>query len=154
MAVAPGRNMTDTKIARLLGTSPNTVRNYRKLYNVKRQYTAIVDNALDRHIRKFKRSRPNAGIRYTIGYLRVHDVHVQRRRVIHSLRRVDEIGQVLRDHHRIIRRRYTVLRPNYLWHCDDHHKLIRWGIVIHGFIDGFGRTVRFVDLSIYITRLT
>ncbi|ESK81644.1 hypothetical protein Moror_3251 [Moniliophthora roreri MCA 2997] len=28
-----------------------------------------------------------------------------------------------------------------MWHLDGHHKLIRWGIVIHGIIDGFCRTV-------------
>ncbi|ESK83118.1 hypothetical protein Moror_6050 [Moniliophthora roreri MCA 2997] len=28
-----------------------------------------------------------------------------------------------------------------MWHIDRHHKLIRWGFVIHGIIDGFCRTV-------------
>ncbi|KAJ7927346.1 hypothetical protein B0H13DRAFT_1598765, partial [Mycena leptocephala] len=47
----------------------------------------------------------------------------------------------LRTHLAIRRRRYKVPRPNYLWHCDGYHKLIWWGIVIHGFIDGYCRTV-------------
>jgi hypothetical protein len=29
------------------------------------------------------------------------------------------------------------IRPNSLWHLDGHHKLIMWGIVIHGVIDGY-----------------
>ncbi|KAI6006192.1 hypothetical protein F5J12DRAFT_721182, partial [Pisolithus orientalis] len=33
--------------------------------------------------------------------------------------------------------KYHVKWPNALWHMDGHHKLIQWGIVIHGFIDGF-----------------
>jgi hypothetical protein len=28
-----------------------------------------------------------------------------------------------------------------MWHLDGHHKLIRWGIVIHGFVDGYSRLV-------------
>ncbi|KAI0087666.1 hypothetical protein BDY19DRAFT_892184, partial [Irpex rosettiformis] len=30
-------------------------------------------------------------------------------------------------------------------HCDGHHKLIWWGIVLHGFIDGYCHTVRHYD---------
>ncbi len=26
-----------------------------------------------------------------------------------------------------------------LWHIDGHHSLIRWGLVVHGGIDGFSR---------------
>ncbi|KAI9452574.1 hypothetical protein HD554DRAFT_2005831, partial [Boletus coccyginus] len=61
---------------------------------------------------------------------------VQYRRILQSLRRVDRIGQVLRNRQVKRRRKYYVKRPNALWHIDGHHKLIRWGIVIHGIIDG------------------
>ncbi|KAJ6457505.1 hypothetical protein C8R47DRAFT_925957, partial [Mycena vitilis] len=60
---------------------------------------------------------------------------VQKERVRKSLARVDGLGQLHRKK-KIERRVYSVPRPNYLWHCDGHHKLIWWGIVIHGFIDG------------------
>ncbi|KIJ99156.1 hypothetical protein K443DRAFT_62827, partial [Laccaria amethystina LaAM-08-1] len=36
-------------------------------------------------------------------------------------------------------KRYHVPRPNSLWHIDGHHKLIVWGIVIHGIADGYSR---------------
>ncbi|KAG1855690.1 hypothetical protein DFJ58DRAFT_645725, partial [Suillus subalutaceus] len=61
---------------------------------------------------------------------------VQHRRVVESLRRVDGLGQVLRDRQVKRRRKYHVKRPNALWHVDGHHKLIQWGIVIHGFMTG------------------
>ncbi|KAJ7823160.1 hypothetical protein B0H14DRAFT_2166741, partial [Mycena olivaceomarginata] len=61
---------------------------------------------------------------------------VQKERVRQSLRRVDRLGQVLRKQ-RITRRQYYSPRPNSVWHMDGHHKLIHWGIVIHGFVDGF-----------------
>ncbi|KAG1886057.1 hypothetical protein F4604DRAFT_1572383, partial [Suillus subluteus] len=68
-------------------------------------------------------------------------------RVVQSLRRVDGLGQVLRDRQVKHRWKYHVKRPNVLWHVDGHHKLIRWGIVIHGFIDGFCRMVQCVFLT-------
>ncbi|KAJ7580048.1 hypothetical protein C8J56DRAFT_795449, partial [Mycena floridula] len=36
---------------------------------------------------------------------------------------------------------YSVPCPNALWHMDGHHKMIHWGVVIHGIIDGFDRTM-------------
>ncbi|KAI5986085.1 hypothetical protein F5J12DRAFT_728872, partial [Pisolithus orientalis] len=36
--------------------------------------------------------------------------------------------------------------PNALWHMDGHHKLIQWGIIIHGFINGFCHMVHFVGV--------
>ncbi|RXW17274.1 hypothetical protein EST38_g8582 [Candolleomyces aberdarensis] len=42
---------------------------------------------------------------------------------------------------RIRRRTYSVPGPNSLWHHDGQHRLIRWGIVIHGFIDGYSRLI-------------
>ncbi|KAG1733535.1 hypothetical protein EDB19DRAFT_1580985, partial [Suillus lakei] len=53
-----------------------------------------------------------------------------------SIHRVDPLGTVLRQHTMIHRRQYKVSQPNALWHMDGHHKLIHWGIVIHGIIDG------------------
>ncbi|KAF8797423.1 hypothetical protein BYT27DRAFT_7042192, partial [Phlegmacium glaucopus] len=37
------------------------------------------------------------------------------------------------------RTHYHVPRPNHLWHIDGHHKMIAWGIVIHGVADGYSR---------------
>ncbi|KAJ7621640.1 hypothetical protein DFH06DRAFT_904110, partial [Mycena polygramma] len=63
-------------------------------------------------------------------------LRVQKRRVLNSLRRVDNLGRVLRRSKIIKRRVYHVKCPNALWHLDGHHKMIRWGIVVHGFVDG------------------
>ncbi|KAI5997818.1 hypothetical protein F5J12DRAFT_703870, partial [Pisolithus orientalis] len=61
---------------------------------------------------------------------------VQQKRIWQSLSRVDRLGQRLREHRVIKRRVYRVKRSNALWHIDGHHKLIRWGFVVHGIIDG------------------
>ncbi|KAI5987282.1 hypothetical protein EDD15DRAFT_2173867, partial [Pisolithus albus] len=54
------------------------------------------------------------------------------------------------DHCVKARHKYHIKQPNALWHIDGHHKLIRWGIVIHGFIDGF---CCMVCLKLHICRL-
>ncbi|KAJ6487516.1 hypothetical protein DFH09DRAFT_807270, partial [Mycena vulgaris] len=61
---------------------------------------------------------------------------IQRRRVRGSMKRIDHLGSVLRNHRAVDRQKYSVPHSNYLWHLDGHHKLIRWGIVIHGVVDG------------------
>ncbi|KAH3851122.1 hypothetical protein DPMN_093603 [Dreissena polymorpha] len=42
---------------------------------------------------------------------------------------------------RLHRRSYHVQCPNHIWHVDTNHKLIRWGFIIFGGIDGFSRLV-------------
>lgn len=63
-------------------------------------------------------------------------------RIKESLRRVDPIGTLARQiRQSVTRYKYWVPRPNYLWHFDGHHKLIRWRFVIHGCIDGYSRRI-------------
>lgn len=65
---------------------------------------------------------------------------VTRDRLRESIRRVDPVGRIARrPNERTPRRVYRVGGPNHLWHFDGNHKLNRWGIVIHGCIDGFTR---------------
>ena len=87
---------------------------------------------------------PAAGRSYIIGHLRAaHSLRIQRQRVIDSINRIDQLGQGMRPHVGKKRRprNYTVPRPNALWHIDGHHKLISWGIVLHGVADGYSRKV-------------
>ncbi|KAJ7343933.1 hypothetical protein DFH08DRAFT_612576, partial [Mycena albidolilacea] len=62
-------------------------------------------------------------------------LRVQKRQVYSSVRRVDGIGCILRQHCVVQRRNYQVLQPHTLWHIDGHHKLILWGIVLHSIVD-------------------
>lgn len=103
----------------------------------------------------YKSSHPEAGLSYMIGFLRVNGLRIQRKRVGLSLRRVDGLGQILRANNPIDRQKYSVPHSNYLWHLDGHHKLIKYGIVIHGFVDGHDHTVSLLYLSLpsYLTEL-
>jgi hypothetical protein len=112
-----------------------------KLYGISRKFDDISDADLDLLVIAFKAEKPNSGFRYLIGFLRCQGLRVQKERARQALRRVDGLGQELRRRKTIQHRKYKVPRPNYLWHLDGHHKLIMWGIIIHGLIDGYCRTV-------------
>ncbi|KAJ7582311.1 hypothetical protein C8J56DRAFT_722093, partial [Mycena floridula] len=58
-------------------------------------------------------------------------------RIKASIDRVDPLGQALHVRKPVKHKPYSVPRPNALWHMDGHHKMICWGVVIHGIIDGF-----------------
>ena len=140
-AFKPGRNISVSKLASCLPIHKNTLKGYMRLYKITRQPFSIISDAfLDATILKYKSEHPNAGIRYIRGHLFQQGIRVQRRRVISSLDRVDNIAKVLHNG-KIKRREYKSSRPNALWHLDGHHKLGPWGIVIHGFTDGYDRMV-------------
>jgi hypothetical protein len=119
----------------------NTLRYYLKVYGVDSKFTQLSDGDLDLLVKMFRNFNPGTGLSYLIGFLRSHGLHIQRERVRSSVRRVDPVGHTLHRRTDIQHREYHVPHPNALWHMDGHHKLIRWGIVIHGVIDGYCRTV-------------
>jgi len=136
------RHINLSELARILGIGRMTLwRNMRK-HGLKRTYTLLSNNELDLLVRMFKRHKPESGFRYLLGHLRRQGIRVQRKRIWQSLRCVDRLGQHLRERRVIQCRVYRVKRSNALWHIDGHHKLIRWGFVIHGIIDGYCRTAR------------
>ena len=106
-------------------------------------YSQISDLELDELIRSYKLLRPTSGRRYAEGHVRNLGHRIQESRVHESLKRVDGLGNVLRKNDTVKRREYRVPRSNHLWHLDGHHKLILWGFVLHGVIDGYDRMVRF-----------
>lgn len=117
-----------------------------RLHDLDYGFAEITDVELDLLVSAYTEWKPESGIRYVTGFLRHNGLRIQRRRIIDSLHRVDPIGRTLLEQRTIIRRVYFVARPNALWHIDGHHKLIRWGIVIHGICDGYDRLVRSVLL--------
>lgn len=130
-----------TDIAKVLKVSRSHLQTVMKRHGITRVYSDISDNDLDKLLREYKAERPESGIAYGIGYLRRRNFRIQRDRVAKALKRIDRVGAVLREKRHIRRRKYRRRRPNNMWHMDGHHKLIRWGVVIHGLIDGYCRSV-------------
>jgi hypothetical protein len=133
--MAPGRRITFKRLAELAGVHRHTLWFYLKQHGVYEQFSSISDADLDILVKTFKTKKPASGLTYMIGFLRSHGLRVQKWRVQLALRRVDGLGQLLHNHEAINHQKYTFPRSNYLWHLDGHHKLIKWGIVIHGIVD-------------------
>lgn len=140
-AIHPSRNIPKTKLAKLLGMHRNTLAKKMDGLGIHCKYSTIVDTDLDSLVKEYKAKKPNVGFRYVCGHLRSLGMRVQKQRVSDALKRVDRVGRLIRKRGVIQRRKYFSSRPNALWHCDGHHKLIKYGFVIHGFIDGNCRTV-------------
>ena len=82
-----------------------------------------------------------------LGHLRSRNVFVQRERVRSSLVRTDPVGRSLRWFNTIGRHAYSVRGPNFLWHIDELHCLVRWRFVIHRGNDGFSRLIVYLNCS-------
>jgi len=101
----------------------------------------LSDEQLDEVIQLIKENHPNDGEVLIQGNLVRQGIRVPRRMVRASIHRVDHERVAARQHSVVRRRVYSVPHPNYIWHMDSHHKLIRWRFVIHGAVDGFSRTI-------------
>lgn len=149
-AMKPQRNITVSRLAREIGIHRHTLKTYMVANGVSCQFHTMDDNQLDQVVQTIKETRPQVGLRYLIGHLRTRGLRVQIRRVVRSLHRVDPVGSLLRKRLAAKCRQYHVRRPNSVWHLDGHHKLIAWGIVIHGLIDGYSRLVCEITLHLVV----
>ena len=94
-----------------------------------------------------KQTLPNDGERMMLGHLSQHNVFVPRARLRASIHRVDPINTAILRSVTIRRQVYRADGPNSVWHIDGRHKLIRWGFVTHGGIDGYSRTIVYLRCS-------
>jgi hypothetical protein len=127
----------------MMNVSGPTLIKHLKENAVYHKFTDLSKSELDALVKSFRNTKPDSGLRYIIGFLRRHGLRIQKQRVSSSVHRVDGLGRVLWQRRVITRQEYRVSRPHAIWHLDGHHNLILWGIVIHGFIDGYSRTVSF-----------
>ena len=137
-------------IADILGVSRWTI--YRRVqeYGLKSMtdFSLMSDGELDNIISEYMDQHGKiTGQSYITGYLRSKGLRVQRSRVRQSMARVDPENAALRWGAVVTRRTYLVPWPNSLWHLDGHHSLVRWGLVVHGCIDGFSRRIMFLHCS-------
>ena len=138
------------KISRLFGVSQWTIYRRVQSYGLQNttQFSLLSDAELDPLvIDHLNRQGLTTGRTYIAGYLKLLGLRVQRRRVRESLTRVDPVNTALRWGIVVSRRQYSVPWPNSLRHLDGHHSLVRWGLVIHGCIDGFSRRILFLKCS-------
>lgn len=111
------------------------------------KFSDLSDSRLDALVSNVKEQHPRSGEVMLQGHLRAQGFHIQRSRLRASINHVDPMGAASRKAPPIQRRVYSVPCPNYVWHIDGNHKLIRWRIVLHHAIDGFSRLVVFGRFS-------
>ena len=143
-AFQEGRQIPINVLASILGIDPKTLRARMEDMDIDPGYNKISDEELDTLVLQYRQENPGGGRAYIIGRLRAaHSLRVQRHCVIASMTRIDQLGQGLREQvgKKKERTQYHVPPPNHLWHIDGHHKMIAWGIVIHGVADGYSRKV-------------
>ncbi|KAK7434278.1 hypothetical protein VKT23_020279 [Stygiomarasmius scandens] len=140
---APNRVMQRRDFAESLGVSAKTIRRRLQENGLDFKYSQVTDEELDKIIWEYHEDHPSSGFNYVVGHLRSKNLRLQCDRINASLHRVDGLGRVQRTaaHEKLSRHTYKVKRPHALWHLDGHHKLILWGIVIHGIVDGYSHTV-------------
>ena len=138
-------NYNWTKIASLLNVSRSTL--YRRLQenNIPtNDFDSLSDATLDEIVQSIKCDHPNDGEVMMQGHLRRVGVKVKRQDLRDSIHRVDHEHTQQRRSCTIQRRVYSTEHPNFVWHIDGHHKLIRWRFVTHASIDGFSRTITYI----------
>ena len=135
-------NFTWAEVSSVLGVSSRTLQRRASEWTINR-FTVISDQALDHEIYQIKLTFPNSGEVMIAGHLLSRGIHIQRQRLRDGLARLrgsTNIG----INPTIFRRSYSVPGPNFLWHIDGNHKLIKYRLVIHGGIDGFSRLVTYL----------
>lgn len=141
-------NYTWTKISRMLGLSRSTL--YRRLeeYDIpKDDRTDISANQLDDIVKEIKTNFPNDGEVMLKGHVLSQGIKVSRSSLRAAIHRVDHENTVRRSSNVVNRRVYHAEQPNYVWHIDGMHKLIRWRLVIHAGVDGFSRTIVYMHAA-------
>uniref|UniRef100_A0A3Q3FD54 Integrase catalytic domain-containing protein n=1 Tax=Labrus bergylta TaxID=56723 RepID=A0A3Q3FD54_9LABR len=137
-----------SEVASVLRISRPTLYKLMREYNIRRtKFSNISDEELDATISEVKAEHPHVGEVMLNRHLRARNIIVQRRRLRDSIKCLDRAGVESRRTTTIQRQVYTVPFPNYIWHIDGNHKLIRWKLVVHGAMDGYSRKLMFLQCS-------
>lgn len=103
-------------ISSLYGVSSRTLSRRRQESCVCVQsYDSITDVELDNIVREVLETTPQAGRNLVRGAIQSRGVNVQRRRIEEAIARIDPVTPTLRDSRQIVKRRYNVPCPNFLW---------------------------------------
>ncbi|KAF9494030.1 hypothetical protein BDN71DRAFT_1393992, partial [Pleurotus eryngii] len=73
-------------------------------------------------------------------------LQIQKTHISEALQWASGLGQKVKQQTVIKCHAYEISCPNALWHIDGHHKLIYWGIVIFGVVDGYSCMVQYQNL--------
>ncbi|KAJ7999927.1 hypothetical protein DPEC_G00199480 [Dallia pectoralis] len=109
--------------------------------------SSLTNEELEHYIRRLHKQYPRSGNEMMRALLRAEGLFVTRQRVRVMLTYIDPAAAARRWSATVARRTYHVPFPNSLWHMDGNMRLIRWGLVVHGAIDGYSRLVTFLNCN-------
>ena len=107
-------------------------------------YTPAVDlvNVIEKEI---KGSGQLHGYRWMTQKCKSMGYHCRKEDVRTIIGLLDPVGNDIRRRRRLKRRTYVSKGPKFIWYFDGYDKLKRFGICIHGCIDGFSRQVLWLN---------
>ncbi|XP_032440596.1 uncharacterized protein LOC116733835 [Xiphophorus hellerii] len=114
---------------------------------IRGRLAAVTDEDLETNIRQLQSLYPNSGTEMMRGLLHARGLVVPRRKVREMMARINPMATARRWSSAVSRRVYHVPYPNSLWHIDGNMRLIRWGFVVHGGIDGCSRLITYLNCS-------
>lgn len=91
----------------------------------KRKFSKIIDEQLETEVLALTKEFLFNGELMLGRLLKERGLYVQRFRLRDSIYRVDEGGKEARARRRLKRRTYNAKGPNYHWHIETNHKVIR-----------------------------
>ena len=105
----------------------------------------IPDAQVDTLVANYCQGQQRRGEDTIAAHVATTGVYVPRQQLRDSIHRVDPEGVEARSRKPIKRKVYYSRGPHFDWHMDGNHKLIRWGMVIHGCIDGCSRNIIYLQ---------
>ena len=106
----------------------------------------IPNDQVDNLVNNYSQGQPRRGEVTIAAHVATTGYYVPRQQLRESIHRVDPEGVEERSRKPIKRKVYYSNGPHHDWHMDGNHKLIRWGMVIHGCIDGCSRNIIYLQL--------
>ena len=120
-----------------------------KKYSIPNVFLRATDEEIITLIKNFNHENPTGGEKLLTAYLVSKGIFIRRSklRVLVKLHDVNYEERKNINTNKIVRREYRSPGVNFLWHADGHAKLVQYGIIIHGCIDGFSRYLIYLKAS-------
>jgi DNA-binding Lrp family transcriptional regulator len=112
----------------------------------RKDYSDICDVALY-ILNELQNSGQRHGYRWMHNKCKLSGFTVSRDTVYHLMKILDPNGILKRKKRRLHRRQYVSNGPDHVWHVDSYDKLKPYGIAINGCIDGFSRSVIWLEAN-------
>jgi len=107
----------------------------------------VGEEELQRKVYTYLEENVRRGEKMTEGHLKSLGLRCTRKRLRHAISMADPDGIVVRKTRKLKRRVYEVAGSHDLWHIDGNHKLVKYGMIVHGGIDGYSRYIPYLACS-------